>query len=141
MDRQDLPRLPDWVSRLSAHVEQCHQEPFEDGVSDCLKLVLGGIDAMTGSSLYAPYAGTYKNQFGALRKLKREGFDRLDDFMRSGFRVIPVSQMVTGDVAVGVDAQKGQHLCMMMGLKLETKMPQGRVSILPGRIVEAYRVG
>lgn len=72
-----MARLPDWEQRLLAWLEQCDPLPYRWGAHDCCTFAAGAVQAQTGLDFYAPFAGGYSTERGALRALKRQGFEDL----------------------------------------------------------------
>jgi hypothetical protein len=71
-------RFPDWEDRLSAWLEACAGVPFEYGRHDCCLFAAGAVQAMTGADFGKPFRGKYKTEAGALKALKRRGFDSIE---------------------------------------------------------------
>lgn len=83
-------RFPDWRERLAAFVLERRDAGFVWGARDCAMFAADAIQAMTGDDVLAAWRGAYSSRFGALRALKRAGFDTLAElfdarlFRRSG---------------------------------------------------------
>lgn len=71
-------RAPDWVARLSDHIQSHRDAPFGWGSNDCFLFAMAGIKAMTGVDMAAEYRG-YTCEFGAGRTMARHGFADLHD--------------------------------------------------------------
>ncbi|WP_273688470.1 DUF6950 family protein [Ketogulonicigenium vulgare] len=77
----DLARLPDWRARLSHALDIQRDHPFEWGRHDCgLGLAAGAVEAITGADLRPAWAN-YKTPTGALRVLRKAGYESLGDAM------------------------------------------------------------
>lgn len=95
-----MTRAPDWRARLAALVEQRRAAPFVWGAHDCCLWASDAVLAMTGLDVAAPLRG-YINRFGALRSLRRAGFERVFDVVDPHF---PTAQRARAGDVVGVPA-------------------------------------
>ena len=94
-------RISDWRIRLAALIVERRRQPFVWGTSDCCLLAADGVRAMTGFDFAGAMRG-YTTRFGALRSLKRAGFDRVFDAVDAAG--LPVAGRArTGDV-IGIPA-------------------------------------
>lgn len=54
---------------LSRYVDEVHRTPFAYGRNDCLLMVAGAVERITGIDHAAPYRGRYRTLIGAKRML------------------------------------------------------------------------
>ncbi len=130
------------MKRLVRHVETSRAAPFGWSSADCLTMCLGIVDIVAGCNLVDEYRGTYENRFGALRRLMKEGHSGLDGFLESlpHLAPVPAGEMRVFDLAVGHDADGGQHLGFCGGPWIETKTESGPLHIPPGRVSSVCRI-
>lgn len=78
-----IERRHDWRERLAEHIASRRSRPFDwaSGI-DCGLSVADAVQAMTGHDIAAPLRG-YRSQFGALRAVKRAGFDSVAAYLDS----------------------------------------------------------
>ena len=72
-----MERLAGWEQALVDWLAACEREPFVWGQHDCCSFAAGAVKAQTGVDHYAPFAGGYRTAAGALKALKRQGFEDL----------------------------------------------------------------
>lgn len=90
-------RLSNWEAALSAYLEANRAASLDWEAMDCGKFAAGAVNAMTGQN-FLP--GEYKTERGALRVLKRDGFDTLADFMDAKFSAVPNALARRGDIVM-----------------------------------------
>ena len=71
-------RLEGWEKRLAAQVEAVRSRPFEWGQHDCATWAAEVRLAMTGQDAAAAWRGRYRSERGALRTLRRLGFQTME---------------------------------------------------------------
>lgn len=71
-------RRDDWRARLSAFIADRRDDPFAWGSRDCCLFAADAVEAMTGADFAVRFRG-YSTKFGALRALRRAGFQRVFD--------------------------------------------------------------
>lgn len=103
MDRMDLSRLPDWEDRLAAYIQTIADTPFEWSWNDCLMFVAGAVDAVTGQDPATDHRGQYRSGSGAIRYLKKLGFDDVEACLNALFEPIPRSFAKRGDIVLAND--------------------------------------
>lgn len=64
-----------WKQDLRAYLAAQAETPFAEGSTDCGEYSGGAVEAMTGVNPHALVAGKYKTTKGAMRALKRQGFE------------------------------------------------------------------
>jgi hypothetical protein len=109
MQKMKLERLPDWEDRLTAYIQTIADTPFEWGWNDCLMFVAGAIDAVTGQDPADEHRGQYRSQTGAVRYLKKLGFDSPEACLDALFERVPAAFARRGDVVLAEDCA---GLCM-----------------------------
>ncbi|MGL5116503.1 MAG: DUF6950 family protein [Beijerinckiaceae bacterium] len=73
-----MTRHEDWRARLASLVAARRAQAFVWGEADCCLWASDAVAAMTGRDIAAPLRG-YSTRFGALRALRRAGFERVFD--------------------------------------------------------------
>jgi hypothetical protein len=63
-------RLPDWPTRLDAHVHAHRARPFTWGPQDCVSFAAGAVAAITGQPVQAP---AWQGRRAAVRLLRQMG--------------------------------------------------------------------
>lgn len=82
---------------MSATLLKFGEKPFAYGQHDCVRLVAAHIREM-GHKVSLLKGGAYKSEFGAVKALKRAGFDTLEAAIDSRFDRIAPASAVTGDI-------------------------------------------
>ena len=135
-------RLPNWRSRLSAEMDRQRREPFAWGSHDCaLGLASAAIEAVTGEDLRARWGG-YSTAAGALKVLRRAGYDSLADAVAATLPEIHPSRASIGDIGlIEAEGEIGAALCVFdaSGVVVMTEAGHGRVA--RSKAVRAFRVG
>ena len=92
-------RLPDWRLALSNLVRTQRDAPFAWGTHDCALWAADGMLAVSGVDIGADFRGTYSTAMGALKALKRKGFDTPEAVfpVRVG-PALHVSSAMAGDI-------------------------------------------
>ena len=108
-----MQRLPDWRTRLGAHIAAHRTRPFAYGAHDCATFAAGAVQAVTGSDPAAGLTG-YTTRAGGLRRLRRNGLEDHVAFVASRFAEIPVAGAGQGDLAV-IDAAGALSLGVVYG--------------------------
>lgn len=109
MQRLDLERLPDWEDRLASYIQTIADTPFEWGWNDCLMFVAGAIDAVTAKDPADEHRGQYRSRTGAIRYLKKLGFDSPEACLDALFERIPPAFARRGDLVL---ANECAGVCM-----------------------------
>lgn len=92
-----MRRLENWRTTLAAFITQHRAAPFDWGGADCCLRAADMVHAMTGHDFAAPLRG-YASRFGALRKLKRAGFDSVEAFVAA--QLMPARHPGEGDLVL-----------------------------------------
>lgn len=95
-----LNRLPDWDRRLACVTEKHIGMPAEWGVCDCLLTAADAIEAVTGKDLASSIRGTYSDQLGALRAMRRRKCKTVEEVFAKRFPAIGPLSAWRGDVGV-----------------------------------------
>ena len=140
-----MQRLPDWRTRLGAHIATHRTRAFAYGAHDCATFAAGAVHAVTGSDP-APGLAGYTTRAGGLRRLRRNGVEDHVAFLASRFAEIPVAQAQQGDLAV-IDAAGSLSLGVVCGaFVLAPTQPSG-LAVVPlapiavgGHVLRAFRV-
>lgn len=114
--------------------------PFIWGESDCAILFSEAVEALTGHNPIAD-GGTYATRIGALRGLKRLGFDSVLDLVVSRFTEIPPAHAMRGDL--GFTEELDPLMCPALidgSVALTKKENVGMVIVPRGHILRAFAV-
>lgn len=95
-----MSRLPDWEPRLSAYLASVADKAYAFGRHDCLLFVAGAVRAVTGHDPGRGHRGKYSTEAGAVRYLKRLGFDSPSDLLDSMFERRTRAFAMRGDIAL-----------------------------------------
>lgn len=93
-------RRHDWRSRLSAVIEGALKRPFEWGRHDCGLFAADAVMSMTGTDHAAAWRGRYRTAIGALRLLRRSGYEDHVACVAAHLAEIHPTLASVGDVAV-----------------------------------------
>jgi hypothetical protein len=94
-------RLADWEQRLHAFVAAAHDQPHAYGAHDCVGgLAAGVIEAVTGEDLGRAHRGKYRTEAGAIRYLKRLGFDSPQALLEHHLEEKPIGFAQRGDLVL-----------------------------------------
>jgi hypothetical protein len=97
---------------------------------------------VTGEDLAAAYRGKFTTKGGALRVLKKTGFDSLDDLVASLLPEVHPSQARVGDIATfPMDDAFGCTLGVVNGERVLVLRPEGIGSMELLQAKRAFRVG
>ena len=114
-------------------------EPFEWGGSDC-SFVFDVIEAVTGFGAIADCRG-YLTEAGALRAIRRAGFETVQEIVEASFHEIPPGLAIRGDI--GYPAIVGHPLmspAVIDGSNAFSKTPKGAIVIDRAAIARAWAV-
>ncbi len=136
-------RLYDWRSRLAAETVRQAREPFAWGEHDCaIGFGAGVVKALTGVDVAAPYRGHYRTPTGAMRLLRKAGFQSLGDFVASLFPEIEIAQARIGDLGVvATDGPIAEAICMFDASGVVVMTEQGHGRLPRDAAFRAFRVG
>lgn len=107
-------RLPDWLARLTAYVDEVRRRPYEPGTTDCALFAAGAVAAMTGNDPAAAYRARYATEADGFALLRAEG---THDHVERAVSLFPMkhpSTGQTGDLAI-VDVSDGLALGVVVG--------------------------
>ena len=113
--------------------------PFAWGSVDCVKMARFHALKMGHTP---PRLPRYKTETGAIRAIKKTGFDSIDEIFASMFTRIPLSMARLGDFVIaegeaGIDAVYISLGRKIMGFHEEA---EGLVVVIPEVVKSAYRV-
>ena len=78
-------RLPGWEPRAVATLSRHMSMPLTWGVSDCLVVPADLCEAMTGVTIMPSHLRRYRTEAGAMRLLKRAGFEDVEEALNAAF--------------------------------------------------------
>lgn len=96
-------RKSDWEQRLADFIAKSRARPYEYGRHDCLLFIADAVRAITGKDHARGHRGKYKNETGALRRLKSLGHDRPEELLDKLFKEKPVGFAQRGDIVLASD--------------------------------------
>lgn len=138
-----MRRLDDWRARLAAEMDRQRREPFEWNRHDCaLGLACGAVEAITGTNPGERWRGRYTTAPGALRVLRREGYDSLADLVAAMLPEIHPSAADIGDIGlIETEGPLKQALCVVdtYGLIVLTESGLGRRPRTD--MIRAFKIG
>lgn len=131
-------RLANWEARLFEYVERAQAIEFEWGVHDCATWVSDWRQIATGQDAAIAWRGKYRTERGALRQIKKAGFDTMPDWVDSilGDRLASPLMAQRGDIALVQDA-----LGIVTGAEIAALSPDGLVMFPLTEAQMAWRVG
>lgn len=148
-----MKRVKLWRSRFNAIIDDLKRKPFSwEDQHDCgLGLACGVVEAITGVDHAARFRERYSTPSGALRMMRKEGFDNLAAMVASFLPEHPGPAFArTGDVmAIEDDSAFGWALGIVNGERVFVLMESGfgTVDLLndppgePQRRRRAFKVG
>lgn len=112
-----IKRRGDWHSRLNAFIDSVKRQPFDWATNNCGEhFAFGAVKAMTDADIGAHYRGRYTTATGAVRVMRKDGFDNLGDLVASHLPEIHPSRARLGDlVAIPEDSPFGFTLGVVNG--------------------------
>lgn len=135
-------KRPDWRDRLERTIADATEAPFVWGTNDCALFAARCVEAMTGHDLGAPLRGTYESPAGALRALRRYGYDGVGPFAHALLgpaRAVP-EDAETGDVVL-VELEAGPALAIAFGAQAITaREPSGLGTVPPTRWLASWEI-
>lgn len=111
-------RVDGWESRLAGYLEQARHQPFAWGENDCALWSARWVRTATGRDFLPDWRGRYSTRLGAVRLMKRRGYDGVEDIADAVLPPVPPQFARRGDLVL--------H-------------PQGALGICAGRL--AYFLG
>jgi hypothetical protein len=88
-------RVDNWHSKLLAYIDRQERKPFAYGSNDCLLMISGAVEAVTGIDHAAPFRGRYKSMQEGRALIGKPVLA----FIRAVFAEVHVSLAVDGDIA------------------------------------------
>lgn len=140
----ELKRVPRWRAAFDVACDRMRLEPFAWGVNDCaVGLACNMVLALTGVDVGAAYRGRYTTRVGALRVLRREGFETLGDLTASLLPEWPHPSMARiGDiVTVPTGSEFGDALGVINGERVFVLMDNGFGTVDRAVASRAFKVG
>lgn len=142
-----LRRLPDWPSRLTAHLAEARSRAFAWGDFDCCLFVADGLLAMSGEDLAAGLRGGYSDKLSAYRLVKQEGGAGLEEladkiFLAAGGASVGPLYARRGDpVLVETESGPALGLVDLSGYRVAVAAPSGFLLLPLSEGRRAWRVG
>lgn len=135
-----MQRLKDWPERLNDTFSLWRDMPFEWGRADCALFAAACVEAMTGTVIFANWAGRYNTARGAAAELLKRGYRGLPAAATDqlGFAMRGYAARC-GDV-VSVEQQAGLCLGICTGTAIAVKAQEGLAFLPLDRAIEAWRV-
>ena len=86
--------------RLIEYVSKAARTPFEWGTHDCALFAAGAVKAQTGKDPARGLRGRYSTAAGAMKHLRKLGYDRIEDLAAERLEEISPAFAQVGDLAV-----------------------------------------
>jgi len=99
-----VTRLPGWEGALAAYLDAHSNSLFSWGELDCALFAAGGVLAMTGTDIAAPFRGRYRTAQGSARALRRFGAGALDATFDQLLGARPIGFARRGDLVMSAGA-------------------------------------
>jgi hypothetical protein len=128
-------RRPDWTVRWIEFMKDSQDIASDlaldwqgEGVT-CTSWCGDAIEVLTGHNPFEPFRGTFDGVLGAVKVIKKAGFNSLDDLIASLFPEVPVGMAQQGDLALVRTTRWSEE--SGDGLFAEEVMPHGVAMIDP----------
>ena len=96
-----MTRVPFWEDRLYAAIEKHRNLPHDYVQSDCFRLMMDALEAVTGSNPYADDMNKYDSSMGAAKLMVSRGLAGIGHVIEVlGYPDIPHSKAMRGDLAI-----------------------------------------
>lgn len=93
-------RVPDWESRLAMAVRKHVKAAPQYGICDCFVICADAVEAVTGKDPYPTARGCYNTPNGALKVLRKHGFNSIEEAWAALFADVPPAQAQRGDILI-----------------------------------------
>lgn len=135
-------RRRDWHEILSSRLAEFRAAEYApEKKRDCFVMVFGYVDLVLGTEIATPWIGKYNTIAGALRLLKKHGYDDLTGFAKAHLPQVAPAQARPGDIAVIVDNEGREHFAFCLGMWFETITEAGPLRCGFERVASVFRVG
>lgn len=134
-----IQRRDDWRPALHEAIETTRREPFQWGERDCALFVADCVKAMTGLDLGFGFRGGYDDAVGAMKAIRRAGFQDLPAVAASFFEEIHPVRAAVGDIAA-IETAEGWSLGIYGGPRVTVLRPDGLGSVDRSMVTKAFRV-
>jgi len=134
-----IQRRPEWRVALHEVIETTRREPFRWGERDCALFVADCVQAMTGVDLGFGFRGAYDDAAGAVKAVRRAGFESLPAVAANFFEEIHPIRAGVGDIAA-IETAEGWSLGIYGGPRVTVLRPDGLGSIDRAMVTKAFRV-
>ena len=141
--QEELERLPGWEERLEAVLVAAANKPYRIGTHDCLRLACRAVEALTGVDYWREFAGRYKSQRDALRRIRMYG-DTLTDAVTVVLGITPKGPLMArrGDLLTYRD-ESGEHIGVCAGATVALMAEGGLVYVAldDASLLFSWRIG
>lgn len=134
-----IQRRDDWRPALHEMIEATRRQPFAWGERDCALFAADCVKAMTGLDLGFGFRGAYGDAAGAMKAIRRAGFDDLPAVVASFFEEIHPVRAGAGDIAA-IETAEGWALGVYGGPRVTVLRPDGLGSVDRSMVTKAFRV-
>lgn len=110
-----LKRRDRWRGDLDRFCDQVRSDPFDWGRHNCATFCLAAVKAITGRNLKRHFPGRYGTEKGALKALRKLGFETLGEAAGSVLPQIHPSQAQIGDL---IGFESGDAFGHVMGVAI-----------------------
>lgn len=132
-------RLEDWPQRLSIEADAWKHIGHDWDGHDCATFAGNCIREQTGDDVIAHLRGRYKTKVGAMRVIKSEGFDSLDEMIASMLEPCEPEQCGRGDVVL-FDGELGEFVGVVLGTYAVAPGAEGLVQVNLKFAKRGYRI-
>lgn len=137
-----LKRYPDWDQRFYTAAVSDRDLEHSWGSNDCVTFAAKCVEALTGADIIEDVRGRYRSKSGALRIMKKLGFEDLGDLVASRLPEIEPSCAWRGDIVLCDGSHhEGDFLAVAYGTSCVAPGPNGLVHAPRSQIKRAFAVG
>lgn len=133
-----MGRVDGWERRLLDAFKMWEGVPFAWGVTDCLHFCIDCERAIKGRTEFEGFPA-YKTRSGGFKRMKKMGFDSIQDFLSCRLELIPAEMAQRGDW-MQLPESVGQAFGVCAGKRIAVMGECGIAFFPAGMAVRAWRV-
>ena len=136
-----VERKPDWESALVQWLQQAIKTPFVWGQFDCVLAAADAVNAQTGYDFATAYRGCYSTDKGALKQLKRRGYESVFDVVAKALdgEAVAPAQLQRGDIG-GATLPTGKTLGLIWADRLWLPSEKGLTPVSMQQVECGWRL-
>lgn len=136
-----MSRVLGWPQRLHAYVTHHIRLPFKWGEHDCCTFCSGAVAEVIGERPFAEMLGGYSTRLGAIRRVRKLGYDNVLQILDERFERIDPRMAQRGDIVCLRDEEEViPVLAVCMGMHAAALSENGQ-TFVPMRDAEiAWRI-